>query len=132
MRTTAETPEKDGSQTIFRKLMKGQRQPPWRMITDKLKSYSAAHRDVLGSVIHGAEQYENSRAEISREPTRQSERQMSRFKSAGQAQPFLTVYGGVGNLFRLDQRLARAIDYREFRSKAFGEWQEVTCAQIMA
>ena len=102
------------------------------MITDKLKSYSAAHREVLPSVPHSTAQYENNRAEVSHEPTRQRERQMRRFKSAGQAQRFLTVYGVVGNLFRLGRHLTRAIHYREFRSRAFCEWQEVTCAQIMA
>jgi len=56
---------------------------------------------------------------------------MRRFKSVGQAQRFLTVYGVVGNLFRLGQHLTREIHYREFRSRAFYEWQEVTCAQIM-
>jgi putative transposase len=67
-------------------------------------------------------------AEVSHEQTRQRERQMRRFKSAGQAQRFLTVYGVVGNLFRLGRHLMRAIHYREFRSRAFCEWQAVTCA----
>jgi len=49
-----------------------------------------------------------------------------------QAQRFLTVYGVVGNLFRLGRHLTRAIHYREFRSRAFCEWQLVTCSQIMA
>ena len=111
---------------------KGQNEPPWRMITDKLKSYSAAHREVLPSVPHSTEQYENNRAEVSHEPTLQRERQMRRFKSAGQTQRFLTVYGVVGNLFRLGRHLTRAIHYREFRSRAFCQWQEVTCAQIIA
>ena len=71
------------------------------MITDKLKSYSAAHREAMPSVTHSTEQYENNRAEVSHEPTRQRERQMRRFKAIGQAQRFLTVYGVVGNLFRL-------------------------------
>ena len=102
------------------------------MITDKLKSYSAAHREIMPSVTHSTEQYENNRAEVSHEPTRQRERQMRRFKSAGQAQRFLTVHGVVGNLFRLGRHLTRAIHYREFRSRAFREWQEVTCAQIIA
>ena len=84
------------------------------------------------SVTHSTEQYENNRAEVSHEPTRQRERQMRRFKSAGQAQRFLTVFGVVGNLFRLGRHLTRAIHYRAFRSKAFSEWQAVTCAQIMA
>ena len=127
---------KAAAKRFFRKLLKdqikGQNEPPWRMITDKLKSYSAARREVLPSVPHSTAQYENNRAEVSHEPTRQRERQMRRFKSAGQAQRFLTVYGVVGNLFRLGRHLTRAIHYREFRSRAFGEWQEVTCAQIMA
>ena len=53
---------------------------------------------------------------------------MRRFKSAGQAQRFLTVHGAVGNLFRLGRHLMRARHYRMFRSKAFSEWQQVTCA----
>ena len=56
---------------------------------------------------------------------------MRRFKSTGQAQRFLTVFGAIGNLFRLGRHLIRATHYREFRAKAFCEWQQVTCAQIM-
>ena len=103
---------KVAAKRFFRKLLKGQRQAPWRMITDKLKSYSAAHREVLPSVPHSTAQYESNRAEVSHEPTRQRERQMRRFKSAGQAQRFLTVYGVVGNLFRLGRHLTRAFHYR--------------------
>lgn len=47
---------------FFYKLLKGQREAPRRMITDKLKSYSAAHREVMPSVTHSTEQYENNRA----------------------------------------------------------------------
>jgi len=81
---------KAAAKRFFRKVLKGQNEPPWRMITDKLKSYSAARREVLPSVPHSTAQYENNRAEVSHEPTRQRERQMRRFKSAGQAQRFLT------------------------------------------
>ena len=122
---------KAAAKRFFRKLLKGQGKSPWQMITDKLKSYSAAHREVLPSVTHSIEQYENNRAEVSHEPTGQRERQMRRFKLAGQAQRFLTVFGVVGNLFRLGRHLTRAIHYQEFRSKALSEWQEVTCAQNM-
>ena len=123
---------KMAAKRISPKLLKSQHQPPWRMITDKLKIYSAVHREVMPSVTHSTEQYENNRVEVSNEPTRQRERQMRRFKSAGQAQRFLTVYGVVGNLFRLGRHLPRAVHYHEFRSRAFCAWQEVTCAQIMA
>ena len=123
---------KSAAKRFFRKLLKGQCQPPWQMITDKLKSYSAALREVMPSVKHSTRHYQNNRAEVSHEPTRQRERQMLRFKSVGQAQRFVTVYGVVGNLFRLGRHLTRAMHYREFRSRALCEWHEVMCAQAIA
>ena len=119
---------KQAAKRFFRKLLKGQCASPRRMITDKLKSYSAAHREVMPSVTHSTKQYENNRAEVSHEPTRQRERQMRRFKSAGEAQRFLTVRGEIGNLFRLGRHVIRATHYRKFRSEAFSKWQQVTCA----
>ena len=82
----------------------------------------------MPSVLHCTDQYANNRAELSHEPTRQRERQMRRFKSAGQAQRFLAVHDAVGNLVRLGRHLIPASHYREFRSRAFSEWQLVTCA----
>jgi len=119
---------KQAAKRFFRKLLKGQCASPRRMITDKLKSYCAAHREIMPSVTHSTEQYENNRAEVSHEPTHQRERQMRRFKSMKQAQRFLSVHGVVNNLFRLGRHLLRACHYRMFRTKAFSEWQWVTCA----
>jgi putative transposase len=113
---------------FFRKLLKGQCASPRSMVTDKLKSYSAAKREVMPSVPHCTDQYANNRAELSHEPTRLRERQMRRFKSAGQAQLFLTVHGAVCNLFRVGRHLMKASHYRELRSRAFSEWQQVTYA----
>ena len=86
---------------FFRKLLKGQGSPPWRLVTDKLRSYGVAHRAVMPSVIHSTEPYANNRAEVSHEPTRQRERQMRRFKSPGQAQRFVSVQGVIQSLFRV-------------------------------
>jgi putative transposase len=74
---------------FFRRLLKGQGCAPRRLITDKLRSYAAAHRAVMPSVVHSTEQYENNRAEVSHQPTRQREAQIRRFKSVAQAQRFL-------------------------------------------
>ncbi len=65
---------------FFRKLLKGQESKPWRLVTDKLRSYAAAHRTVMPSVAHDTRQYANNRAEVSNQPTRQRERLMRRFK----------------------------------------------------
>jgi len=54
----------------------------------------------MPSVVHRTDQYSNNRAEVSREPTRQRERQMRGFKSVAHAQRFLSVHGPVQNLFR--------------------------------
>ena len=78
---------------FFRKPLKSQGCVPRRLITDKLRSYPAAHRTVMPSVVHCTDQYANNRAEGSHQPTRQRERQMRRFKSAAHAQRFLSVHG---------------------------------------
>jgi len=112
---------------FFRKLSKGQGSEPRRLVTDKLGSYGVAHRVMMPSVVHDMTQYANNRAELSHEPTRQRERQMRRFKSWWQAQRFLTVHGVVGNLFRVGRHLLRAANHRMLRSRAFVEWDAVTC-----
>ncbi len=82
----------------------------------------------MSSVMHSMQQYENNREEVSHQPTRQRERQMRRFKSAGRAQRFLSVQGLVLNLFRVGRHLLRSAHHRLLRSRAFAEWNAVTCA----
>ena len=113
---------------FFRKLLKRQGGVPRQLITDKLRSYSAACRTVMSSVVHCTDQYANNRAEVSHQPTRQRERQMRRFKSAGHLQRFASVHGVVHNLFRVGRHLLRAADHRLLRTRAFVEWDLVTCA----
>ena len=113
---------------FFRKLLKGQERTPGRLVTDKLSSYRAAHRAVMPSVAHRTDRYENNRAEVSHQPTRQRERQMRRFKSPGQAQRFLSVHGLLRNLFRVGRHLVRAVHHRELRGRSFLIWDAVTIA----
>jgi hypothetical protein len=61
------------------------------MITDKLASYGAAKREVMPGIEHRQHKGLNNRAENSHQPTRRRERQMKQFKSAGQAQRFLSA-----------------------------------------
>ena len=113
---------------FFRRLLEQQCQAPRRLVTDKLRSYAAAHREVMPSTIQDTSQYANNRAELSHEPTRQRERTMRGFKSMGQAQRFLTVHGTMKNLFGNSRHLLRAKHYRLFRTEAFNMFQQVTCA----
>ena len=120
--------DRRAAKRFFRKLLKGQGWTPRRLVTDKLRSYGAAHRDVFPSVIHCTGQYENNRAEVSHQPTRQQERQMRRFKSEAQAQRFLAVHAAVQNLFRYGRHLLRAANHRILRDRASDSWRQVTCA----
>jgi putative transposase len=113
---------------FFRKLLKGQGSTPWRLVTDKLKSYAAAQRMTMPGVNHITAQYENNRAEVSHQPTRQRERQMRGFKSAGQALRFLSVHGVILNFFRFARHLMRAVNYRLLRTGSFKEWSAATGA----
>ena len=109
--TSSSTHRAPGMQAarFFRKLLKGQGRAPRRLITDKLRSYSAAQRAVMPSVVHSTERYGNNRADVSHQPTRQREGQMRRFKSAAHAQRFLSVHGLVLNLFRVAAKASRVI-----------------------
>ena len=80
--------DKKAANRFFRKVLRHQERPPLQPVTDKLRSYPAAHREVFPSVTHRTAQYENNRAEVSHQHTREQERRMRRFKSAAQAQRF--------------------------------------------
>jgi putative transposase len=79
------------AERFFRRLLRGQGKNSFRITTDMLRSYSAPRRTILGEVAHNTERYASNRAEVSHQLTRQRERQMRRFKSAGQAQRFRPI-----------------------------------------
>src|SRR5215813_11496731 len=83
------------------------------IITEKLKSYSAAKAEVMPGVEHLQQKYQNNRAENSHQPTRLRERVMRRFKSAGHAQRFLSAFGILSSHFRVSRHLLSAHCYRE-------------------
>ena len=119
---------KKAAMRFFRKVLKSQGKPPWQLITDKLRSYSAAHREVFPSVEHRTGQYENNRVEVSHQHTREKERQVRRFKSIAHTQRLLAVHGQVQNLFRVGRHHLKAVHQRLLRDRAFADWREVTCA----
>ena len=110
---------------FFRKLLKGLQYTPRVIVTDKLKSYAAAKRKILPGVEHRQSRYLNNRAEVSHRPTRRRERQMQRFKSARQAQRFLSTHGRIHNHFQLRRHRLSAVDYRTALDEAFRIWRDV-------
>ena len=107
---------------FFKRLLRSHVSEPRKVVTDKLRSYGVAHRELMPDIIHSTEQYENNRAEQSHEATRVRERGMRRFKSVRQAQRFVTAHAAVQNLFNLGRHLVRAQHYRDLRVTAFNKW----------
>jgi putative transposase len=108
---------------FFKRLLKTHRDEPRKIVTDKLRSYGVAHRELIPDTIHDTSQYANNRAELSHQPTRVRERGMRRFKSVGQAQLFLGVHSAIHNLFNLGRHLISANHYRSLRKRAFASWK---------
>ena len=121
--------KRDGAavKRFFKRLLRSHGGEPRKIVTDKLRSYGVAHRELIPETIHSTKQYENNRAEQSHEATRVRERGMRgpasrRFKSVGQAQRFLGTHAAVSNLFNMGRHLVRAKHYRNLRVSAFTEW----------
>jgi putative transposase len=117
--------DKQAAKRLLRKLLKKQMRPPRVMITDKLASYGAAKRDVMPGIEHRQHKGLNNRAENSHQPTRRRERQMKQFKSAGQAQRFLSAHDQINNLFRLRRDHVSAAEHRASRTQTFQVWAEI-------
>jgi putative transposase len=120
---------KKAAKKFFRKLLKGLRYFPSLIVTDKLRSYSAAKAEVLPGVEHRQGKWQNNRAENSHQPTRLRERVMRRFKSAGHAQRFLSAFGIINSHFRVGRHLYKANGFREVLKSRFAVWQEVVVSR---
>jgi putative transposase len=110
---------------LMRKLLKKYAFVPERLVTDDLRSYGAAARDLGIEQLHQRGRWKNNRAENSHQPTRRRERKMQRFKSARSAQKFLSAHAAVYNTFNVQRHLMSARSHRVLRTAAMSTWREV-------
>ena len=117
----------------MRKLLKRTARAPRVIITDKLRSTAAAKNDMGLSVERRWRKGINNRAENSHQPTRRRERIMKRFKSARQAQRFLSIHDQIANLFHLPRAAHQpAASRRAHLAQAFAAWADVAGATLAA
>jgi putative transposase len=124
--------DKKAAKRFFRKLLQGLTYVPRVIVTDKLKSYGAAKREIRPGVGHRQHRYLNNRAENSHQPTRQREQRRQGFKSPGQTQRFLSASGPIAQHFRLRRHRFSAPAYRQELRKRFQIWQEITTPALAA
>jgi putative transposase len=113
------------AERFFRKLLKKQGFVPRVIVTDKLKSYAAAKKQIIKSVEHRQHKGLNNLCENSHQPTRVRARRMRRFKSPGQAQRFLFAFEPIRDHFHPKQHQLTAQRYREQLRQRFQDWQDV-------
>ncbi|MEU9318231.1 DDE-type integrase/transposase/recombinase [Streptomyces sp. NPDC048295] len=120
--------DKAAARRFFRRLMKKTSTVLRVIVTDRLRSYGAAHREVMPSVEHRSHRGLNNRAENSHQPTRQRERAMKGFRSVGAAQRFLAAFSGISPHFRPHRHLMTAPDHRAEMTIRFAIWDRTTGA----
>jgi putative transposase len=122
----------NAAKRFLKHLLHGLQYKPRRLVTDGLRSYGVDQRATMPDVRHRTSRYLNNRAENSHRPTRRRERQMQRFKSASQAQRFLSAHAMIYDHFRPRRHLMSAAGYRRVRAKAFRTWRQETCVHRAA
>ena len=113
---------------LMRKLLRKQGFVPKLLVTDKLRSYGSAFRQLQLTCPHEQGLRRNNRAENSHQPVRRRERKMQRFKSARSAQRFLSMHSVVHNTFNLQRQLVSRSTLRIFRAEAANQWQNAAAA----
>lgn len=105
------------------RLLTKQGTAPKRMITDKLRSYGAAQRQIMPHVEHRSHKGLNNRAENSHVPLRKRERIMQGFRSPGGLQRFVSVFSAVRSLFVPPRSQRSAFQTRAHHILALVEWK---------
>jgi putative transposase len=96
-------------------------------VTDKLRSYGAALKEVGAAGLQVTGRWENNRAENSHQPFRRRERAMLRFRRMRSLQKFAAVHSSVCNHFNSDRSLSSRKTYKLNRAAALAEWRDL-CA----
>lgn len=113
---------------LLRKLLKRQGYVPNAIVTDRLRSYAAALRDLGLANRHVTGRRSNNRAEVSHQPTRRRERQQVRFKTPGSAQRFLSSHAAIANHFNVQRHLISRRTLKTRRATAVADWHEIVSA----
>jgi putative transposase len=123
--------DRAAAERFFQHLLKGTDTVPHTVVTDRLRSYSAALPRVLPRTKHKRGHWLNNRAENSHQPTRERERRMRRFKSPQQAQRFLSIHAAVSSHFRPRRHRLTADRYRAIRRLRFRIWNRAVRAAAL-
>jgi putative transposase len=118
------TRNKAAALKFLKKMMKRHGKPKV-VVTDRLRSYGAAMKEIGNADVQETGRWLNNRAENSHQPFRRRERAMMRFRRMHTLQKFSSVHASVHNHFNQERHLVSRYIYKERRSAALAEWQAV-------
>jgi putative transposase len=95
------------------------------IVTDRLRSYGAALKQIGAADLQQTGRRLNNRAENSHLPFRRRERAMQRFRRMKTLQKFASVHALVHNHFTQERHLVSREEYRSRRSAALAEWKMI-------
>jgi putative transposase len=112
---------------FLRKTMKRHGRPRI-FVTDKLRSYGAAMKEIGNVDKQETGRWLNNRAENSHQPFRRRERAMLRFRRMRNLQKFVALHGSVHNHFNAERHLHRRSNFKLNRAAALSEWHQLCSA----
>ena len=122
----SKTRDKKAALKFLRKLMKRHGRPE-ELVTDGLKSYGAALKEIGAGGRQVTGRWLNNRVENSHQPFRRRERAMQRFRRIRSLQKFVAVHASILNHFNSDRSLSSRPVYKLNRAAALAEWRQL-CA----
>lgn len=116
--------DKAAALTFFKKTLKRHSKPE-AIVTDGLRSYPAAMREIGNLARQEMGRWLNNRGDNSHLPFRQRERAMQRFRRMKSLQKFAAVHASLHNHFNSQRHLVDRETFKERRSAAWAEWQSL-------
>ncbi|GHF55385.1 hypothetical protein GCM10017056_28560 [Seohaeicola zhoushanensis] len=121
------TRDKKSALKFLKKAMRKHGRPE-AIVTDRLRSYDAALRDIGAGARQETGRWANNRAENSHLPFRRRERAMLRFRRMRSLQKFASVHAPVSDHFNQERSLTPRVHLKANRAAALTEWRGL-CAE---
>ena len=116
--------DKKAALKFLRKAMRRHGRPEV-VVTDRLRSYGAALKEIGAMARQETERWLNNRAENSHLPFRRRERAMQRFRRLRSLQMFVSIHASVTNHFNLERSLSSRSNFKLNRTAALAEWRQL-------
>ncbi len=121
------TRDKKAARKFLRKALRRHGRPE-AIVTDKLRSYGAALKQIGADARQETGRWLNNRAENSHLPFRRRERAMLRFRRMRSLQTFAAVHVSISNHFNQDRSLSSRPHFKANRAAALAEWRHLCTA----